>query len=78
VLNSLNNITGTSLTLGADHSGTLRDTAQGLAKVTAAAYEGDLECGLGDVVDIVSGSEDFGFIDVVNANGLEDLRSVDG
>ena len=73
VLNGLDNITGASLTLSADHSGALGDAAQGLTEVTATADEGDLVAVLGNVVDIVSGGEDLGFVDVVNANGFQDL-----
>lgn len=73
VLNGLDDITGTSLTLSADHSGALGDAAQGLAEVAATADEGDLVAVLGDVVNIVGGGEDLGFVDVVNANGFQDL-----
>lgn len=73
VLNGLNDITGASLTLSADHSGALGDAAQGLTEVAATADEGDLVAVLGDVVDIVGGGEDLGFVDVVNANGFKDL-----
>lgn len=73
VLNGLNDITGTGLTLGADHSSTLGDTAKGLAQVAAATDEGDLEGGLGNVVDIVGGGQNFRLIDIVDTNGLEDL-----
>jgi hypothetical protein len=73
VLNGLDDITGTSLTLSADHSSTFGDTAQGLAEVAAAADEGNLVAVLGDVVDIIGGGEDLGFVDVVNTNGFQDL-----
>jgi hypothetical protein len=73
VLNGLDDITGTGLTLSADHSGALGDAAQGLAEVAATADEGDLVAVLGDVVDIVGGGEDLGFVDVVNTNGFQDL-----
>ncbi len=40
--------------LGADHRGTLCNAAQGLAKVSAPAHEGNLEVVLVDVVHLVS------------------------
>lgn len=75
VLDSLHNITGTSLTLCTDHSGAFGDTAESLAQVTATADEGDLEAVLGNVVDIVGGGKDLGFVNVVDANGFEDLTA---
>jgi hypothetical protein len=73
VLHCLHDVAGTSLTLCADHSGALGDAAKGLAKVAAAADEGSLEVVLCDVVEIIGGGKDFGFINVVNANGFENL-----
>lgn len=73
VLDSLDDITSTGLTLGADHGSTLRDTAEGLTQVAATADEGDLEGGLGDVVEVISRREDFRLVDVVDTNGLKDL-----
>lgn len=73
VLNGLDDVAGTGFTLGADHGSTLGDAAQGLAQVAAAADEGNLEGGLGNVVDIVGGGQDFRLVDVVDTNGLENL-----
>jgi hypothetical protein len=74
VLDGLDDVAGAGFALGADHGGALGDAAQGLAQVAAATDEGDLEGGLGDVVDVVGGGQDFGLVDVVDANGLEDLK----
>lgn len=73
VLDGLDDVAGTGFALGADHGGAFGDAAQGLAQVAAAADEGNLEGGLGDVVDIVGGSQDFGLVNVVDTDGLEDL-----
>ena len=59
--------------LGADHGGAFGDAAQRLAQAAAAADEGDLEGVLGYVVDGVGRGEDFGLVDVVYAEGFEDL-----
>jgi hypothetical protein len=74
VLDGLDDITGTGFTLGADHSSALGDATEGLAEVAAPTDEGDLVVVLGDVVDVVGGSEDFRLIDVVDANGFKDLE----
>jgi hypothetical protein len=73
VLNSLHNITSTGFALGTDHGGTLRDTTESLAEVAAATYERGLEAVFGDVVHVICRSEDFGFVNVVDPNGFEDL-----
>lgn len=73
VLHGLDDISGAGFTLGADHGGTLGDATEGLAEVAAAAHEGNLVAVLGDVVDIVGGGQDFGLVNVVDANGLKDL-----
>eukprot|EP00262_Sarcandra_glabra_P011813 TRINITY_DN2911_c0_g3_i1.p1 TRINITY_DN2911_c0_g3~~TRINITY_DN2911_c0_g3_i1.p1 ORF type:complete len:336 (+),score=10.47 TRINITY_DN2911_c0_g3_i1:113-1120(+) len=73
VAHGLDDVAGAGLALGADHGGALADAAQGLAEVAAAADEGDAEVVLVDVVVFVSDGEDFGLVDVVDAEGFEDL-----
>lgn len=73
VADSLDNVTGASLALGADHGSTLSNAAEGLAEVAAAADEGGLEGALLDVALVVSGSQDLRLVNVVDAKGLEDL-----
>lgn len=73
VLDGLDDVAGAGLALGADHGGALADAAQGLAEVAAAAHEGHAVGVLLDVVDVVGGREDFGLVDVVDADGFEDL-----
>jgi len=73
VTDSLNNVTGTGLTLGADHGSTLVDATKSLTEVLAAADEGDLVVVLVDVVGIVSGGQDLGLVNVINSEGLDDL-----
>ena len=50
-------VTGASLTLRADHGGTLGDTAQRLAQVGGAAYERHRELVLVNVVHVIGGGE---------------------
>lgn len=66
-------VAGAGLSFRADHGGALVDAAQGFAEVAAAADEGALEGVLVDVMDGVGGREDFGLVDVVYAEGFEDL-----
>mmetsp|Transcript_4978 Transcript_4978/g.8849 ORF Transcript_4978/g.8849 Transcript_4978/m.8849 type:complete len:207 (-) Transcript_4978:40-660(-) len=71
--NSLNDITSTSFTLCSDHRSSFCDTSQGLAQVSAAADEWNLELVLVDVVNLVSWGENLALINVVNTNGLQNL-----
>lgn len=73
MLHRFDDISGAGFALRPDHGCAFGDTTEGFAQVPAAADEGDLVVVFGDVVEVVGGSEDFGFIDVVNANGFEDL-----
>lgn len=73
VADSLDDVTSASLTLGSDHGGTLGDAAQSLTEVTAAADKRHAEGALLDVALVVSGCQDLGLVNVVNAQGLEDL-----
>ena len=65
----------TRLAFCADHGGALGDAAQSFAKAPAPAHKGDAEPMLGDVVHGVGGCEDFGLVDVVYAEGFEDLEN---
>jgi hypothetical protein len=73
VLDGLDDVAGAGLALGADHGGAFGDAPQGFAQVAAAADEGHFKGVFFDVVDCVGGGEDFGFVDVVDAEGFEDL-----
>ena len=73
VLDGVDYVAGAGFALGADHGGAFGDAAQGFAQVAGAADEGDFEGVLVDVVGFVGGSEDFGFVDVVDAEFLENL-----
>jgi hypothetical protein len=76
VSDSLNNVSSTSFTLGSHHSSTFVDSTEGLAEVLGTTDEGDVEFVLVDVVRFVSGGKHFGFVDVVDADVLEDLTEV--
>ena len=69
----LYHVTGAGLALGADHRGSLGDTAQGLAQVLGSADEGYAELGLVDVVYTVGGGEHLALVDVIDLQGLEYL-----
>jgi len=73
VAHRLDDVAGTRLALGADHTGALGDAAEGFAEVAAAADEGDGELRLVNVVRLVSHREDLRLVDKVNLDGLEDL-----
>ena len=74
VVDRLDDITGAGFTLGADHGGAFADAAEGFAEVTAPTHEWDGEGVLLDVVGVVGGGEDFGLVNVVDADGFEDLE----
>ena len=73
----LDNVSCSCLAFCADHGSALADAAEGFAKVAAAADKGDGEGVFLDVVGVVGGCEDFGFVDIINSNGFEDLRIQD-
>lgn len=71
--NGLDDVAGSSFAFCADHGGAFGDAAEGFAQIAAAADEGDAVGVLLDVVGVVGGGEDFGLVDVVYADGLENL-----
>ena len=73
VADGLDNVSGSGLSLGAEHAGSLSNAAKGLPEVAASADEGDGELVLVNVVFLVGHSEDLRLVDVVNLEGLEDL-----
>ena len=66
----LDHVARARLALGADHRGTLGNTAQRLAQVAGTADKRDVKLGLVDVVDIVGGGENLGLVDVIDLDGL--------
>jgi hypothetical protein len=73
VLDGVDDVTGAGLALGADHGCAFGDAAEGFAEVARAADKGCGEGMLVDVVGLVGGGEDFGLVDEVDAEVLEDL-----
>ena len=69
----LDDVPGPGLALGADHRRPLTDPAQGLPEVGRTADERHLEGELVDVIGLVGGGEDLGFVDVVDLERLQDL-----
>lgn len=74
----LDDVARAGLTLGADERSALGDAAQSFAEVTRAAYKGHLERMFIDVVLFVRRREHLRLVDVVNTDGLEDLRRMFG
>ena len=74
VRDRVDDVAGPRLALRADHRRALGDPPQRLAEVGAAADERDVEPPLVDVVLEVGGREHLGLVDVVDLEGLEDLR----
>src|SRR6202140_5456115 len=66
-------VAGAGLSLSADHSGAFGDAAQRVAQVAGCADEGNLESVFVHVVGFVGGGENFGFVDVVDAEFFENL-----
>ena len=67
-------IAGASFALGADHAGALGDTTQRLTQIGGATHKRNREIPLIDVMRFVGRGQHFGFVDVINTKGLEDLR----
>ncbi len=74
VAHRLDDVAGAGLALGADHGRALADAPQRLAEVGGAAHERHGEGPLVDVVGLVGRRQHLGLVDVVDAQGLEDLR----
>ena len=73
VAHGLDHVAGAGLALGADHGRAFADAPQRLAQVAAAAHERHLEGMLLDVVVFVGGGQHFRLVDVVDAEGFQDL-----
>src|SRR5712692_11817558 len=74
VLDGMDDVAGPGFALGADHGRAFGDAAQSLAEIARSADERDGEGVLVDVVGFVGWGEDFGFVDVIDAEFLQDLR----
>ena len=66
-------VSGASLALGANHGRAFGDAAQGFAQIARAADEGNGERVLVDVMRFVGGGEDFGLVNVIDAQFLQNL-----
>ena len=71
VAHGLDDVARARLALGADHGRALGDTAQRFAQVLRAAHERHVELVLVDVVHVVGRTQHFGFIDVIDFDGLQ-------
>jgi hypothetical protein len=77
VLDGFDDVASAGFALCANHGCAFGNATEGFAEVAAAADEGSFEVVLCDMVKVVGRSEDFGFIDIVDADGFEDLsRSI--
>ena len=68
-------VASASFTFSADHGCAFGNAPKGFPEVTAATDEGYFERRFVDMVLVVSRCEDFGFVDVVDADCLKDLQS---
>ena len=71
VAHGLDDIASARLALGTNHGRALRNAAQRFAQVLRTAHERHVELVLVDVVHVVGGAEHFGFVDVVDFDGLQ-------
>lgn len=69
----LDDIARSGFSLCANEGGAFGDPAEGLAEVSRTADKGDFEAVFIDMVLLVRGREDLGFVDIIYADGLEDL-----
>src|ERR1700688_1924028 len=74
VLDRVDDVAGAGLPLGTDHGRPFGDAPQGFSKIARSADERNFESVLVDMMSFVGGREHFGFVDVVDAEFLQDLR----
>ena len=74
VLNGVDDVSSAGLALGADHGCAFGNAAQGFAKIARSAHERDVERMLVDVMSFVGRRQHFGFVDVIDAEFLQNLR----
>jgi len=74
VADGFDDVARAGFALCTDHGGAFGDAAEGLTQVAAATDEGSGEGVFLNVVDGVGGGEDFGFVDVVDAEGFKYLQ----
>merc|ERR1711957_622018 len=68
-----NDVSSTSLALGADHAATLCDTPKGFSKIATATDEWNLVLGLVDVVCLIGDRQHLTLIDAIHADLLQNL-----
>lgn len=66
-------VASTCFTFCADHGGAFLNSSARFAQVASAADERDLELMFIDMIIFVGHGQDFGFVDIVDIEGLEDL-----
>ena len=69
----LHDVPAAGFALAANHRRAFGDSAQRLAEIARTAYEGRRERVLVDVILVVGRRQHFGFVDVVDAELLQDL-----
>ena len=74
VAHGLDDVARARLALGANHRGALGNTAQRLAQIAGAADKRHVKLGLVDVINVIGGGENLGLVDVIDLDGLQDLR----
>ena len=69
----LNDVACPRLAFRSDHRSAFADPSQRFAQISRTADERDFELSLVDVIDVVSRRKHFGFVDVIDLDGLEYL-----
>jgi hypothetical protein len=73
VADGFDDISRTRFTFGSDHSGAFGHASKSFTKIASATNERNLESMLVDMILVVCRCQDFGLIDIINSNGLENL-----
>jgi len=71
---SLDHVAGAGFAFGAHHGCAFANAAQGFAQVAAAADKRHIESVLVNVKRLIGGGQDFGFVNIIHTERLQDLR----
>mmetsp|Transcript_10567 Transcript_10567/g.18517 ORF Transcript_10567/g.18517 Transcript_10567/m.18517 type:complete len:202 (-) Transcript_10567:44-649(-) len=71
--NSFNYIACSSFSFGSNHSCSFANSSQGLSEITTTADKRNFKLVFVDVIDFICRSENFAFIDIINAKSFEYL-----
>src|SRR5215475_13061146 len=69
----MNYVAGSGFSFGTNHGCAFGNAAKRLAQITRTADKGNFESMLINVVGLVGGGKDFGFVNVINTEFLQNL-----